>query len=153
MMSLALRFSSRAQVFNRIQSTSQLQFSSRAQVFNRIQSTSQLQFSSRVQFSSRPHVSIVVRFPDQNAIQAYLEKHPLTRDPWLKEMKVLEVAAKSFANSDKAPMGIQMGVTLMLHDLGGVVPEQAMMPITLNLVQALQDCAEGKEIKKPESKE
>lgn len=91
-------------------------------------------------------MSSTLHFPSESIIKNYLEnEHPLTKDDsYMKEKKVLEAAARTFADQDKVPMGIQIGLTFMLHDIGYNVPQPAIMTTTMNLSAALKDCAEGK---------
>ncbi len=94
-------------------------------------------------------MSSTLHFPSQETIKNYLEtQHPNTKnDSYLKEKKVLEAAAKkfadkTFANRDNAPIGIQMGITLMLYDIG--YKQTKIMTTIKCLSVALKDCAEGK---------
>ena len=89
-----------------------------------------------------------LHFPSEREIISYLEQHPLTSDPYLKEKKIIETVAKFFANQDKADMGVDIGVMLTMHDLNEKIklPETAVMAINLNLTAALKDCANGKKI-------
>jgi hypothetical protein len=85
-------------------------------------------------------------FPNEATIKNYLEnEHPLTKDDlYMKKKKVLEAAARTFADKEKVPMGINLGLTLMLHDIGYDVPHPAYTITIINLSEALKDCAEGK---------
>lgn len=89
-----------------------------------------------------------LHFPAQDAIVAYLTKHPLTNNPYLTEKKIIETVSKFFADQDKAEPGVDMGVMLSLYDLNEKLglPQMALMTIQLNLTQALKDCANGKPI-------
>ncbi|KAG8171508.1 hypothetical protein JTE90_007397 [Oedothorax gibbosus] len=58
-----------------------------------------------------------LHFPSKGEIVSYLEQHPLTNDPYLTEKKIIEAVADFFADKDKAPMGVDMGVMLKLADL------------------------------------
>ena len=91
-------------------------------------------------------MSSPLQFPSQKNIQNYLEKTKIGKNPWFKDHKVLEVAAKEFANSETNLFTVRLDVALMIRNLGkGVEPvTQKMMEILLIL--ALQNCAEGKEI-------
>lgn len=91
---------------------------------------------------------MTLHFPSQGAIISYLEQHPLTSDPYLKEKKIIETVAQFFADQDKAPMGVDMGVMLTMMDLNEKLglPQMGLMAINLNLTAALKDCANGKKI-------
>jgi hypothetical protein len=93
-------------------------------------------------------MSSALHFPSHSTIVSYLENHPLTSNPYLKEKGIIEAAARAFADQSKVPMGIQMGVMLTMHDLNEKIklPQVTMMTIHMNLTQALEDCARGNEI-------
>lgn len=91
-------------------------------------------------------MSSTLHFPSESVIKNYLEnKHPLTKnDSLLIENKVLAAAARTFADQDKAPAGIQLGLNLILHDFGYNVAQPEIMNTIMFLSAALKDCAEGK---------
>ncbi|MBU6383004.1 MAG: hypothetical protein KGQ49_00995 [Verrucomicrobia bacterium] len=95
--------------------------------------------------------SATLHFPSKPAIMSYLEAHPLTSkdtNPYLTEKKIIEAVADFFADQDKTPHGVDVGVILTMYDLheelelspGGVTT------IQMNLTAALKDCAAGKKI-------
>ena len=94
-------------------------------------------------------MSSTIHFPSKEVIASYLQKHSLTKDPYLTEKRIIETVASFFANSDKVPIGVDIGVSLSLFDLNEKLglPKFALMTIQLNLEQALKDCAAGKPIK------
>jgi len=89
-----------------------------------------------------------VLFPSKEAIVSYLQQHPLTKDPYLTEKKIIETMANFFAKQEKVPDGINLGVMLSLSDVNKKLklPRVALMTIQINLVAALKDCANGKKI-------
>jgi hypothetical protein len=94
-----------------------------------------------------------LHFPSQEAITAYLAKHPLISDPLIsdsynQEKKIKDAVAQFFANSRKVPMGVQMGVMLTISELNKKfgLPQSAVMALNMNLTEALQDCANEQEI-------
>ena len=84
-----------------------------------------------------------VHFPSQEAIVSYLQGHALTSNPYLTEKRIIETVAGYFANQEKAPLGINLGVMLALHDLNErlQLPGFSLNAIQLNLTTALMDCA------------
>lgn len=95
--------------------------------------------------------SSTLHFPAQDAIVAYLTKHPLTSDPDLTENKIIETVAEFFANQVySTPMGVEMSVMLVMTHLSPSVQIRLtgirMVTITTNLIAALVDCAAGKAI-------
>ena len=90
----------------------------------------------------------IMRFPAQDVIVAYLTKHTLTSDPYLVEKKIIEAVAKFFANQDKEPIGVDLGVALETMSLSKKLGLSTMSLAHLNenLAKALKDCAAGKAI-------
>lgn len=97
-------------------------------------------------FDKKPTGSGVLRFPAQNELTACLKKHPMTNDPYFTEKRINEVVAKSFANQEKVPLGIDLGVMLELNDLNEKLrlPAMRLKTIQLNLTTALKYCAKEK---------
>lgn len=93
--------------------------------------------------------SIALQFPSKEVIISYLEHHPLTRDSYFSEKKIIEAAATFFADQEKVPAGINMGVLLTLKDLGITrdLTAVAATAIRMSLSQALTDCANGKPVR------
>ena len=94
-------------------------------------------------------MSSTLHFPSENGIIAYLEKHPLTSkevSPFLHEKKVIQAVAKFFAEQNKVPAGVNLGVMLTLYDLKPTlgIPDVALATMQLALTRALVDCANGK---------
>lgn len=86
-------------------------------------------------------------FPSQAAIVSYLEQYS-SEDRYLKENGVFKAVAQYFADQSFDGMGVQMGVTLTMCDLGKKIglPGYAVITIIKNLTEALKDCANGKRI-------
>lgn len=92
-----------------------------------------------------------LHFPPKGAIISCLEQHPVTSketNPYLTEKKIIEAVADFFADQDKAPMGVDMGVMLTMMDLNEKLglPQMGLMAINMSLTEALKDCAAGEAI-------
>lgn len=89
-----------------------------------------------------------VHFPPEKELLACLSKHPLTNDPFFTEKKINATAAEFFANSDKYPNGIVIGVSILMD---GIAQETSLPPkragmVGVNLATALTDCAQENHI-------
>jgi len=92
----------------------------------------------------------MLKFPSKQTIIAYLEQHPQTNkttNPYLTEKKIIPAVAQVFADQNKAPLGVDMGVMLTMLDLNEKLklPEFVLMTINMNLCNALKECAQGKQ--------
>ncbi len=87
-----------------------------------------------------------MHFPSQEVLVSCLDKHPLTGKqvvPYLSEKGITKTLAESFANTDKAPAGVNLGVISTLYDLNEKLelPEYSLASLHVDLVGALKDCA------------
>lgn len=81
-----------------------------------------------------------LRFPSKEELLACLTKHPLTNDPWFTDKKINATAADFFANSDKYPEGITIGVMVLMDEMALSSPRRAA--INTSLTTALTDCSQ-----------
>lgn len=93
-------------------------------------------------------MSLTLHFPSEQSITSYLEKHPFTNNPYLKEKKIIDAVAKFFANTNKVDEVVTLGVMLTLHNLSKEIEltKEMRKVITMNLIEALKDCAHDKQI-------
>ena len=92
--------------------------------------------------------SNTLHFPNENKIISYLKKHPLTKDPYFTEKKIIHKVSKFFADLNMEPEGIQLGVMQTLYDINEELPMEppVLKLIQMNLIAALKDCANRKVI-------
>lgn len=92
-------------------------------------------------------MSVTFHFPSQQSIVAYLEKHPFTNDPYLKEKKIIDTVAKFFANTNKDDRGVELGVLLALYRLNAQIglTQDMKEVMNINLIDALKDCGSDKQ--------
>lgn len=93
-------------------------------------------------------ISVDFQFPSESIILAYLERHPSIQDPRIKESGIIQALAKQFAEKVRPSEGVEMGVSLKIldHGLTAEMSENGVERALKNLVTALKDCANGKEI-------
>lgn len=86
-----------------------------------------------------------MHFPSQKILVSCLNKHPLTVTQYLSEKGVTEAVAESFADTDKVPIGVELGVAVALYDLNEKLglTDEVLMIMQRNLMGALKDCATG----------
>lgn len=91
----------------------------------------------------------ILHFPSREAIITYLEQHPNINqdgDTYLKDNHIIEAVADFFADQDKAPLGVNIGVNMVMTDIGERLNLNiaGIVTIGMNLTKALKDCANGK---------
>ena len=84
-----------------------------------------------------------LHFPSETTIIEYLKVHPLTNNPYLTEKKILQTAAKRFANTEKTLDAIEIDVMFTLQDLNKKInlPKTVLISINSKLTKALEECA------------
>ena len=88
----------------------------------------------------------IIHFPSQEALISCIDQHPLIAvTPYFSEKGVTEAIAAYFADEDKVPRGVDLGVILALHDLDKKLqlPSISLAILKRNLVEALKECASG----------
>lgn len=88
-------------------------------------------------------------FPSQENIAAYLGKHTLTKELYLKNNEIIQAVARCFADQDKAPAEVDTGVRATMLTLSKKLklPSTTLIMIQINLAEALKDCAKDNAIK------
>jgi len=90
-------------------------------------------------------VSERLSFPSAEEIASYLNtQHPCTAENRaLKQSKIVEILARSFANVTKPSMGIQTAIDLTLLDELSSWEVSERINLSMLLFKALKDCAKG----------
>lgn len=94
----------------------------------------------------RPSTTATMHFPSREVLVSCLDNHPLTGKQvtkYLTEKGITQAVAESFADTDKAPMGVDLGVMLTVYDLNEKLrlPDPTLTILQMSLVGALRDCA------------
>lgn len=79
-------------------------------------------------------------FPSHEKIVAFLQSHPLTKDPCLRENGVIDTVAKFFENKKKFSEGITIGLQTVLSDLSTrlALDSASLILVQQNLINALR---------------
>lgn len=90
-------------------------------------------------------ISERLSFPSAEDIAFYLNtQHPFTAEnTLLKQSKIVEILARSFANVTKPSMGIQTAIDLTLLDELSSWEVSERINLSMLLFKALKDCAKG----------
>jgi len=90
-----------------------------------------------------------LQFPSENEIIDYLKRHPSTDDSYLLEKNIIQTVAKIFANEKEEPENVAVVLAFTLQFLNKDLElAKAAIDINKNLIRALTDCANNKEISK-----
>ena len=87
----------------------------------------------------------ILSFPSENTLTSYLESHPNLQNPYVKEIKLIQIAAHYFANLSVNSSYLGLELTIMLFDLSPhhSLEEKTMQVVSTCLKKALEDCAEN----------
>lgn len=91
--------------------------------------------------------SPLFRFPPREQLLACLRAHPMLQDRWDIKNRTHEYVAEQFANQEKTPGGLKLGVKLTIKDMNEDLKLDLKGPFPeFNIVweQALKDCSFNK---------
>ncbi len=96
-------------------------------------------FSPEFDASGNP----IFHFPSHANLANCIKNHPLTNSHNLEEEKMIRCLSNAFAETTLTSTDIEetFGLSFLMCNLKAQVPETLIIPMTLNLEQALKDCA------------
>ncbi len=134
-------FSSQSGFLKKIQNPARLDCMSKTLDFS-----SQGILVKRIQSFFTFHTSETLHFPSKELLLKYLEQHPLTKDPFLKEKGIIQAIAEFFANEKIVSLGVDVGVINTLSDLDEKLklPWLTVTKIGENISRALKNYPQEK---------